>query len=413
MTLYRAVPLVLLLSAPAVAGDWPGWLGPKRDGSSAEKVKPWKGELKPLWRKAVGRGHGSAVVAGGVVYLHTQVKDKEAEQLTAFDAKKGDVLWSKSYDRPKFTSQFGTGPRATPAVAGGRVFTYGATSILTCFDAKSGKQLWQVDGEKKYKAPRLFFGASCSPLVEVDNVVINVGGKEAGVVAFKAKDGEVAWKALDEKASYSSGIAVGAKGDRQLVFFTQKGLRGLAPKDGKLLWDFPLVDKLNESSTTPVAAGDVLLASSITSGMVGLKVKKGEGKWSATQAWKEPKLTCYFSTPTMIDKKHALVVTGQVLFPQATLHCVETATGKVKWSRKNVGKYHAAMLRTGDGKLLMLTDYGDLLLLAPNAEKYEELARAKVSNAKGGLWAHPALAGGRVYIRDEKELICLKVGEEP
>src|SRR5262245_50602666 len=269
-----ALLLGLLLSTPALAGDWPQWLGPKRDGSSTEKVKPWKGDLKPLWRKAVGRGHGSPVVAGGVVYLHTQVKDKEAEQLTAFDAKNGDVLWSKSYDRPKFTSQFGTGPRATPAVADGKVFTYGATSILTCFDAKTGKQLWQVDGQKKFEAPKLFFGASCSPLVDGDNVIVNIGGKGASVVAFKVKDGEVAWQALDDKASYASGIATGAKADRQLVFLTAKGLRGLAPKDGKLLWDFPLVDKFNESSTTPVVAGDVLLASSITSGMVGVKVKK-------------------------------------------------------------------------------------------------------------------------------------------
>src|SRR5262249_19097737 len=159
--------------------------------------------------KAVGTGHGSPVVAGGVVYLHTQVKDKEAEQLTAFDAKKGDVLWSKNYDRPKFTSQFGTGPRATPAVADGKVFTYGATSILTCFEAKGGKQLWQVDGEKAFKAPRLFFGASCSPLVDGDNVIVNIGAEAGSVVAFKRKDGEVAWKALQDKASYSSGITVG------------------------------------------------------------------------------------------------------------------------------------------------------------------------------------------------------------
>ena len=122
MPWLRSLPLLLLLAPPALAADWPQWLGPRRDGSSAEKVKPWKGDLKVLWRKPVGPGHSSPVVAGGKVYLHTQVPDKDEEQLTAYDTREGNVLWKKSYPRGKFSSIFGTGPQATPAVAGGRVY---------------------------------------------------------------------------------------------------------------------------------------------------------------------------------------------------------------------------------------------------------------------------------------------------
>jgi outer membrane protein assembly factor BamB len=245
--------------------------------------------------------------------------------------------------------------------------------------------------------------------VDQKNVIVNVGGKGASVVAFSRNKGEVAWKSLDDKASYSSGIEVGKGADRQIIFLTQQGLHGLSPSDGKKVWDFPLVDRLSESSTTPVMAGGLVLASSITVGMVGVKLEKGDGNFSAKEAWKNPKLTCYFSTPIPVGKKHVYVVTGTILFPSSTLHCVEIESGKVLWRKPKVGKYHAAMLKTGDDKLLMLSDLGDLILFDPNPKEYKELARAKVS--KSQLWAHPALSDGKVYFRDEAELVCLQMPE--
>jgi outer membrane protein assembly factor BamB len=415
MNWLRAGCLIVMLSMPALAGDWPQWLGPKRDGSSPEKIAPWKGKLEVVWRKAVGPGHSSPVIAGGKVFLHTRVKGKEEEAVTAYDAKTGKELWSTSYPRTKFFSIFGTGPQATPAVAGGKVYSFGATGVLACFDTGKGTLAWKVDTQEKFDIVAdkrtLFFGAACSPLVDGDNVLVNVGGKGASVVAFSKDKGEVAWKSLDDKASYSSGIVLGKGKDRQIVFLTQQGLRGLAPADGKKLWEFPLVDRLNESSTTPVVAGDLLLASSITYGMVGLKLEKKDGKTTATQVWKNPKLTCYFSTPIPVGK-HAYIVTGTLtlLSPTSTLHCIEIETGKVLWSKEKVGKYHAAMLRTGNDKLLLLSDLGDLVLFDPNPQEYKELARTKVVKGEQ-IWAHPALANGKVYFRDEKELICLQMPE--
>jgi outer membrane protein assembly factor BamB len=396
----RLLPLLCFL---LVAADWPQWLGPKRDGVSTETIKPWKGTLKPLWTQPVGPGHSSPVIADGKVYLHAQVKGKEEESLSAFDAKTGKPLWSTSYPRSRFFSIFGNGPQATPAVAGGKVFTYGATGLLTAFDAAKGDKLWQVDTEKDFKAKRPGFGAACSPLVDGEHVVLNVGGKGASIVAFTADKGEVAWKQLDDPASYASGIRSG----NQLVFLTQQGLRGLKPDDGKPLWHYKLVDKLDESATTPVVAGDLLLVASITQGMVGLK-RKGDG---LEEVWKNKDLTCYFSTPVPVGSKHVYVVTGKLgIGVTSSLHCVETATGKALWTQDGIGTYHAAMLRTADEKLLLLSDFGNLILLDPDPAKYKELAKSRVTK-NGGIWAHPALADGQVYLRDDRNLICIQMPE--
>jgi outer membrane protein assembly factor BamB len=394
--------LLLLLAA---ADEWPQWLGPTRDGVTVEKVAPWKEAPKPVWRAAVGEGHSSPIVAGGRAFLHAKVKGKDEEEVIAWEAKTGKEVWRKSYPRPAFASIFGVGPRATPAVSGDRLYTLGVTGILSCWQAADGKQVWQVDTLKEFKAKNLFFGVSCSPLVEGDLVIVNVGGPGASVVAFRKETGEAAWKVLDDKATYSSGIALGKGKERQVIFLTHDGLVGLSPADGTLFWKFPLVDKLAESSTTPVLAGDLLLGSSVTYGSAGLRLEVKDGKPGFTEAWKNPALTCYISTPVAVGTDHLYMVTGTIIPPpSANLHCVDAKTGKILWSRPGVGKYHAALLRTGDGKLLMLEEGGDLVLLDPGPAGYRELARGKIC---GNTWAHPAVADGTLLVRDARELVCV------
>jgi outer membrane protein assembly factor BamB len=242
--------------------------------------------------------------------------------------------------------------------------------------------------------------------VEADLELVNVAGKGASLVALDRNSGETRWAKLDDKASYSSPIAVGRGDGRQAIFLTAAGLVSIAPKDGKVFWQIPLVDKLAESSTTPVVAGNMLFASSITVGGIGVKLLDGP---KAERKWMKPDLNCYFSTPVAVGKDHLFVVTGTkppALTSKATLRCVESATGKELWNRDKVGTYHASLLRTGDGKVLLLEEAGDLVLLAPDVEKYHELARSKIC---GKTWAHPALANGRLYVRDEKELVCVGV----
>jgi outer membrane protein assembly factor BamB len=411
MPWLRSVSVLVLLGGSLTAGDWPQWLGPRRDGSTPEKVAAWQEPLKVLWRQAVGEGNSAPVVAGGRVFLHAKINGELKEQLTAYDAASGKPLWETSYDRPPLKTLYGNGPRATPAVVGKHVYTYGLTGIATCFDAETGKQIWQVDAAKEFSPPRLVFGASCSPLVEKDAVLINVGARGASVVAFERGTGKILWKSLDDGASYASPIIFGKADRRQALFLTQQGLVSLDPGDGRLRWRFPFKDLILESSTTPVRSGGYLVASSISLGSVGLRLEQEEGKPGVRQAWKNPDLTCYFATPIAVGKDQLYAVAGVLSLnpfakkkPQANLHCVDIHTGKVLWTRPKVGVYHATLLRTGDNKLLMLEEKGDLVLLDPNPKEYRELARAHVC---GQTWAHPAVANGRLYVRDGKELICI------
>lgn len=400
---------VALVTTAARGGDWPQWLGPNRDGVSPEKVAPWKEPPKRLWSATVGEGHSSPVVAAGKVYLHAKVEGKSEEQLTAFDAASGKKLWAKSYPRADFNNPYGNGPRATPCVVNGKVYTYGVTGVLSCINAVQGELLWQVDTLTKFKAPNLFFGVSSSPLVD-DNKLLVMVGKGATIVALNPDKGDVLWQSLKDPASYAAPVAFGQGKERQAVFLTQQGVVSLSPADGSVFWQSPLVDRLNESSTTPVRMGDLLLASSVTFGSVGLKLSTKDGKPAAEQVWKNPALTCYFSTPVPVGTEHVYMVTGKVFPPPpaARLVCVEGKTGKELWQRERVGKYHATLLRTGDDKLLLLDDAGNLMLLDPNPKEYRELARAKVC---GETWAHPALSDGKLYVRDKGELICLRLAE--
>jgi outer membrane protein assembly factor BamB len=400
--------LLLISLSVRAAEDWPQWLGPRRDASSSQVVPSWKGELKVSWRKPVGEGHSSPIIANGKVFYHAKVKDQDAEEVTALNADTGEQIWHAAYPRGKFSSIFGNGPRATPAYSDNRLFTFGVTGILTAWDANKGKRLWQVDTLKQFEAPNLLFGMSGSPLVDGERVFINVGGKGASIVAFRTADGSVDWKALDDKASYASPILVQTKNsDRQLVFLTHQGLASLEPLSGKLLWRHPFVDLLSESSTTPIIADNLIIASSITLGSIGVHLGAASGPTSG-EVWKNVDLTSYFSTPVAIGP-YVYLVTGTkppALRSQADLHCIEARTGKVLWKKPNVGKYHACLLRTGDIKLFLLEESGNLVLLDPNPTEYRELARAKVA---GESWSHPALANGRLYVRDAKELVSIEL----
>jgi outer membrane protein assembly factor BamB len=408
----------LLTASWTMASDWPQWLGPTRDGVTTEKVSPWKDSPKVLWRVKVGEGHSSPVVADGKVYLHALGKDKQSgdkkayESVSSFDTLTG-ALHHEFLDtrhEATFVNPFGNGPRATPCVSDGHTYALGATGLLTCVDNRSGKEKWQVDTLKTFDTKNLFFGVSGSPLLDGNHVLLNVGGKGASIVALDKDTGKVAWQKLDDPASYSSGIVTGEGAARQAIFLTDKGLVSLSPVDGTQFWNYPFADELNESATTPVRVGDLLIASTVKSGAVALRLETKDGKPSAKEVWKNPELTCYFSTPVPVGKDYLYMVTGEAsLFdPQATLRCVEVATGKVLWSKPKVGKYHACLIRTANDKLLMLQDTGEVVLLDPDPKDYRELCRAKVC---GETWAHPALADGLLYVRDNKELICLRLSE--
>jgi outer membrane protein assembly factor BamB len=391
----------------SLAADWPQWLGPNRNGVSTERVEPWKGDLKILWRQPVGEGHSGPVVANGRAFIHYKVAGKEQEELAAFDAKTGKEVWRKAYDRPPFSNIYGNGPRSTPLVDADRVYTVGPTGLLHCWDAATGAEKWKLDLLKEFKASNLFFGVSTSPIVDGDRLLVMVGGPEASIVALDKQSGKLLWKSGSDRASYASPIITEQGQQRLGLFLTQQGVVAIDPTDGKQHWRFPLVDLLNESSTTPVRIGDVTFASSVTYGSVGLKMTMKDGKPAYERLWKNG-LNSYFATPVAHDDHlYAVFVTG-LRNPTAQLHCLDPQTGKSLWMKPNVGKYHATVLLAKD-RLLLLEEGGDLVLIDPNPKEYKELARAKVC---GQTWAHPALSDGRLLVRDGKELVCVELSEQ-
>jgi outer membrane protein assembly factor BamB len=401
-----AFALTLALTPALEAADWPQFLGPNRDNSSPEKIAPWTGtKLKVLWKQPVGESHSSPVVAKGLVYAFYQPKGKDADALAAFDAKTGEKKWEQSYDREAFSPPFGNGPRGTPAVVDGRAYTLGGTGVLACWDAADGRVLWKVDTLKEYKAPNLNFGISGSPLVAGGKVYVNVGGKGAGVVAFDAATGKEVWKATDDRASYSSPILADAGGTKQVVFLTAAGLAGFDPDTGKEFWRHPFRDLLQESATTPLYNHGVLYGSSVTLGSVALKLS---GAAAPTKLWASPQLNCYFSTPAASPSGDTLfMLNGKLsINPSITLRAVEPGSGKVLWEKPNVGKYHAALVIGAGGNVLMLDDGGNLSVFGGDRDRFAERCRAKVC---GPTWAHPALSDGRVYLRDEKDLLCVSL----
>lgn len=403
-----AFVLTLAFAFALNAGDWPQFLGPNRDDTTNEVVAPWKSDLNPLWKKPVGDGHSSPVVADGIVYAFYQPKGKNADALAAFDAKTGELKWEKSYERLEYKPPFGNGPRSTPAVSGGKVFTYSGLGILACWDAKTGEIDWKIEPYKEFKTGNPFFGTSTSPIVVDGKVIVMVGGKGSGVVAFDVKTGKPTWQATDDPASYSSPIHAG----KQLIFLTGAHLLGLSEK-GEKLWSVPFegrVGPIIESSATPVMAGDLVIGSTVSSGSIALKLTEKDGKYSTEKVWEKKSLACYFSTPLVVGD-YIYMVNGSATLknPTITLRCVELKTGEVAWEKKNVGEYHAAILRCGPAgkeKLLMLDDAGYLTLFEPNSKEFKPLAKSKVC---GKTWAHPALTDGRLYLRDEKELICVEL----
>src|SRR5262249_35425381 len=197
----------------------------------------WKEAPRPAWSLPVGEGYSSPVVARGRVFVHARVKDKDEEEVLALDAKTGKVLWRDAYPRAPFASAVGAGPRATPSVVLGRVFTLGVTGVLSCYQADTGKVLWRVDLYKRVggKPPR--FGVCSSPVVEGGLVVVSVGGEGSSVVAFDAEKGAVAWQALDDPASTSSPAAVvrtPRPGDvrHEIVVVTGQNVLGVRTLDG-------------------------------------------------------------------------------------------------------------------------------------------------------------------------------------
>lgn len=405
-----APPIVLfatlLLSGSAVpAADWPHLHGPARDGHSAEVGLNWdwpKAGPPAAWAIDVGSGWAGVAVADGVVFLFHRVGDDEV--VAALDPATGKEKW-KFAARTKYRDDFNfdDGPRCVPVVAGGRVFALGANGDLHAVDAGKGTKLWHRNLLADYKAAKGFFGVGAGPIVVADKLLVNVGGKGAGVVAFDPATGKELWKTADDAASYSSPIALQIGGKTRAAFLTRAGVLVLDPADGTVVfakeWRARLDASVNAAS--PVANGEeIFVSASYGVGAVVLKPKAGE--WA--EVWAGDKsLSCHYNTPVRVGD-HLYGIDGRQEGGAAKLRCVAWETGKVEWTKE---KFGCATLIAVDGGVLAATESGDLVRFDADPAKFTERGRAKVLD--GTVRAAAALADGRVYVRDEKKLVCVKL----
>jgi len=396
---------ILIVSVLSSRGaDWPQLLGPNRNGSVSETnlAKAWPKDGPPVvWQKGVGPGFAGPVVSGGrLVLFH---RSGNFEIVECLDTETGQRFWSANYPATyKDDHGFEEGPRATPTVRQQRVFTLGADGVFNCWALDSGKKLWSIDCGKDFGVGKGFFGIACSPLVEGDTVLLNVGGKGSSIVAFDVQTGKVRWKAGDDEASYSSPVAATIGGKRYAFFLTRKQFTGINPADGKVLFEFPWTPNIQASvsAATPVVIDDkVFISASYGAGAALLQVTDAGVKkiWSADEV-----LSNHYATS--VHHNGFLYGFDGRQESGCKLRCVEAATGKVKWSEEGLV---AGTLMVVNGELLILTEKGELIRAPASPEKFKPDARAQI--LPFGVRPYPALANGLYYARSREKLVCVSL----
>jgi outer membrane protein assembly factor BamB len=404
--LLFGIAAILLTADTSLAGDWPQILGPQRNGiAAAEKLRTkWDaGKLTPSWTVDCGSGLAGVAVANGLVVLFHRSGD---ETLSAFDAETGTPRWKQGH-RTNFEAQIveDDGPRAVPTIAGGKVFAYGAAGRLIAVDFKTGAPLWNRETHKEYGAPGGYFGAGSAPLVEGKLAIVNVGGpKGAGIVAFDTMTGEPVWKASDELASYAAPIAATLDGQRRILAITRYQFLGLEPTGGKEVFRLPFGARgPTVNGASPVLIGDsVLLTASYG---IGAKLVKLSAN-SAEIVWEDEILSSQYTTP-IVQNGMVYGVDGRQDGGPVSLKCFDPITHQLKWQAP-LSQY-ATLIAAGDNLLVMQTD-GELRIVALDPGKYSEKAKLKLLT--GTTRALPALANGRLYVRNERMLACFDLRGE-
>ena len=405
---FRAA--LVLLAASSMGAEWPQFLGPTRDGvySGSELAESWPRNGPPaLWQAKVGEGFSGPVVSSGKVIVFHRVEDQEIVE--CLEALTGKSLWKTGYPT-RYRDDFGfdEGPRATPAIADQRVYTYGAEGMLQAVDLATGKKLWSVDTKKDFGAPKGFFGIACSPLIEGKAVLLGVGGSpETGIMAFDKEQGTVLWKKTGKESSYSSPIAATIDGRRQVLFLMRDSLVAAEPATGNVICEFPFGPNMRSSvsAATPLVVGDqVFLSGSYGAGATLLQLTGG----AARKVWANEELCNHYAT-SIYHQGFLYGIDGRT-DPgfQASLKCVEFRTGKVRWEQPKFGA--ATLIRAGD-HLLLLTERGELIRVAASPEGYKVLGRAQILPAQ--TRAHPALAAGLFYARSKDKLVCVELRQTP
>ena len=436
MRCLRVILAVALFAVGCVAtgrsADWPQWLGPDRNSVWQEtgilERFPDDG-LKVLWRVPISGGYSGPAVANGKVFVmdfspvsgtsrldfNNRDRMKGKERVVCLSADTGKTIWAHAYDC-EYNISYATGPRCTPTVADGKVYTLGAEGNLICFDASSGKPVWSHELKKEYKVETPLWGFCGHPLVDGKKLLCLVGGEGSIAVAFDKENGKELWRSLTAREpGYCAPSIIEAGGRRQLLIWHVESLNGIDPETGKPFWSVPLAPNFGMSIAMPRKLNDLLFASGI--GNIGLVLRLANDKAAVTEVWRgtaHNAVYCANSTPFLEN--------GMIYGCDCTsghLRGVKLENGERMWetleptagTERRAAHGTAFIVKNGD-RFFLFSETGRLIIAKLTPEKYEQLSAVKLLEPTGTafgrnvVWSHPAFANRCIYARNDKELVC-------
>jgi outer membrane protein assembly factor BamB len=335
------------------------------------------------------------------VFLLSRIGSQEA--VTAYELATGTQVWRQTYDAPYEMNPaavgHGKGPKSTPVVSGGRVYTFGISGILSAFDAASGRVIWRTDFRSRFPSASPEFGTAMSPIVTGGLVIVHAGGNGKGaVVAFDEKKGDaVRWTWTGDGPAYSSPVVALVDGVRLLVTQTQSRVVALSLADGRLAWDVPFTTDYDQNIVTPVVQDDVVIYSGLSKPLTAVRVARAGGKWQTTRLWQNPELPMYMSSPVAANG----LLFGLTHRNRGQFFCADARTGRTLWVTRGREGENAALVVAG-GLLLAATTEGELVVARPSATSFDVVKRYTV--AESPVWAHPVPTGSGVLIKDAETL---------
>jgi outer membrane protein assembly factor BamB len=401
-----AAPAALATASVAAENDWPQWRGPARDGHASLKPRAsWPESLAPAWKLKVGVGHASPIVSAGRVYQFS--REGEAEVVRAVELGSGRELWKASYPvayemNPAATGH-GKGPKATPVLADGRLFTLGITGVLSAWDAASGKLVWRRSFEKDHRATAPDFGTAASPLVDGERLIASVGGNGDGeLAAFDVKTGKTLWAWKGDGPAYASPVVATWDGVRQVVTQSQNALVAVAADSGALLWKTELKTPYEQNSVTPIVSDGLVVYTGLDAPLKAVRPVKNGAAFTLETVWSNADVGGYLSTPVLVDGK----LYGLSYKKKGQWFCVDAKTGRTLWLSDG-RQADSAALEAGGGALFLLDTAGSLTVAAADAAAFRPLRTWTV--AASATWAHPVVMDDGVLVKDVDSLALLRM----
>jgi outer membrane protein assembly factor BamB len=393
--------LILMYSPDTFSQDWPQWRGINRDCvvKGFQAPSSWPAELKQQWKVSVGFGDATPVLIGDKIYLNTRQGDNEV--ILCLNASSGKEIWKNQYPAMAVTGPAAShpGPRSTPAVANGKIITFGATAILSCLDTNTGKVIWRKDNPN-HEVPQFF--AAMSPLIADNLCIAHVGTKDKGqVLALDLNTGDEKWKWSGDGPSYASPSIMTIDGKKQVIVQTEKNLISLNLSDGKLLWQVPTpVQQRFYNCVSPYINGQIIYYTGQGTGMKSIKVEKSGNDYITKELWSNPETGAKWNTPVL---KNGFLYG---FTDQKRIYCMNASDGKTAWIDNAVNSDFATIVDCGS-VLIGLPSTANLIVFKPDPSAYSEVAKYKVSET--AIYAFPIIAGNKIYIKDAESLILYNI----